>query len=477
MPAYQKAILIARTGLWSPAWKWLQFIKKQRQLNRQPWSAAAQAQMDLIRLYAQLTKSQAEKTWASPSQEVLTDLIDGRWGEGLQVFQDSSPENTQEIATLLAADSGRVWNRVEVALRMNPERPEVKAWGALIVGAKEGRRSAIAWLKQQPKNTPKTIDYIQNLLKYLEGDFSPAKIPFSHPSRIVGSVQPVTINPTEWLQPDQKTALQLADHQAWHQVQIAAYHDGKRWQRTSFSNLKLPKTKTALSLWQQLGLDTDSQIQIILWLPDGQQEMKIATVKAVQLQGGILRLLVAAEKIDYPHLGLQHRPLALTQAALEWVQPEFFTLADLTQQQQPVEVTDILPALWRELQSSLSLNKTPIPSFEQLHEKFGQLPVQLIELTGDALPEVMLTISSETIAALNNPQFDAAKLSKVNQPRSRTIIFSNTGILLYSEFSTASQQTVTAIADLKEDQLPALLVEGDKNYSLQSWSAKRHRFE
>ena len=473
--AYQKAILIARTGLWSPAWKWLQFIKKQRQQNRQPWSAAAQAQMDLIRLYAQLTKSQAEKTWASPSQEVLVDLIDGRWGEGLQVFQSSSPEDTQEIATLLAADSGRVWNRVEVALRMNPERPEVKAWGALIIGAKEGRRSAIAWVKQQPKTTPKTIGYIQNLLKHLEGDFSPAKIPSSHPSRIIGSVQPVTINLTEWLHPDQ-AALKLADYQAWYQVQIAAYHDGKRWQQTPFSNLKLPKTAPALSLWQQLGLDTDSQIQIIIWLPDGQQETKIATVKAVQLRGGVLRLLVAAEKIDAAHLGLQHRPLVLTQAALEWVQPESFTLADLTQQQQPVEVTDILPALWRELQSSPSLNKKPIPRFEQLYEKLGQLPVQLIELTGDALPEVMLSVSPETIAALN-PKLATSKLSKGNQPRSRTVIFSSTGTLLYSEFSTASQQTVTAIADLKDDEPPALLVEGDKNYSLQRWSAKIHRFE
>ncbi len=472
--AYQKAILIARTGLWSPSWKWLQFIKKQQQQNRQPWSAQAQAQMDLIRLHAQLTKSQAEKTWASPSQEVLVDLIDGRWGEGLQVFQ-SSPENTQEIATLLAADSGRVWNRVEVALRMNPERPEVKAWGALIVGAKEGRRSAIAWVKQQPKTTLTTIGYIQNLLKQLEGDFSPAKIPSRHSSRVVGSVQPVTINPTEWLQPDQ-AALKLADYQAWYQVQIAAFHDGKRWQRTPFSNLKLPKTAPAMSLWQQLGLATDSQIQIIIWLADGQQEMTIATVKAVQLRGGILRLLVAAEKIDNAHFSLQRRPLALTPAALEWVQPESLTLADLTQQQQPVEVTDILPALWRELQSSTSLKTRPTPSFEQLHEKLGQLPVQLIELTGDALPEVILTVSPETIAALNL-QSATSKLTKDNQARSRTIIFSSTGTLLYSEFSTASRQTVTAIADLKDDELLALLVEGDKNYSLQRWSAKTYRFE
>jgi hypothetical protein len=133
--------------------------------------------MDLIRLHAQLTKIQAEKTWASPSQQVLADLIDGRWGEGLQVFQASAvgemnESPLQEIATMMAADSGLLWARVEAALRVNPDRPEVKAWGALIVAAKEGKLSAIAWLKQQPKTTPATAAYIQTLLRRLEGDLA-----------------------------------------------------------------------------------------------------------------------------------------------------------------------------------------------------------------------------------------------------------------------------------------------------------------
>ena len=47
--------------------------------------------MDVIRLHSQLTKTQAEKNWASPSQQVLADLIDGRWEKALQVFE-ASPE-------------------------------------------------------------------------------------------------------------------------------------------------------------------------------------------------------------------------------------------------------------------------------------------------------------------------------------------------------------------------------------------------
>ena len=163
--AYQNALFIARSGLWSPASKWLQFIKQQRQ-GRIP--ALAQAQMDLIRLYAQFTQGEAEKTWASPSQEVLADLIDGRWGEALRVFQ-ASPENTQEVAALLLT-SDRLLTRVQAALRVNPERREVKVWGALIIAAQQGEESAIAWLGQQPKTTPATVAYIRSLLKPLSDD-------------------------------------------------------------------------------------------------------------------------------------------------------------------------------------------------------------------------------------------------------------------------------------------------------------------
>jgi hypothetical protein len=91
--------------------------------------------MDLIRLHAQLTKSQAEETWASPSQEVLADLIDGRWGKALQVFQASSLENTQEIATLWRRIPVVWGNRIDIALKMNPQRPRGEGVGGADCGS------------------------------------------------------------------------------------------------------------------------------------------------------------------------------------------------------------------------------------------------------------------------------------------------------------------------------------------------------
>ncbi|AUS99858.1 hypothetical protein CLI64_05340 [Nostoc sp. CENA543] len=161
--AFQDALIVARSGLWTPALEKLQLIKKQRRGN---FPATAQAQLDLIRLHSQLTKTQADKTWASPSQQVLADLIDGRWKKALQVLQES-PQNAQEIATLLKADKGRLWKRVIAALKANPNQPEIQTWGALILAVQQGEEQANAWLKQQPTMKTATLNNIQSLLKQI----------------------------------------------------------------------------------------------------------------------------------------------------------------------------------------------------------------------------------------------------------------------------------------------------------------------
>lgn len=167
-PAYQDALFIARSGLWTPAFEWLQFIEKQRQSNFPP---PAQAQVDLIRLHSQLTKAQADITWASPSQQVLAQLLDGRWAKALQVLE-ASPHNTQEIASLLKADTGRLWNRAVAALRVNPTRGDVQAWAALILAAQRGEKRASSWLKSQPQITPAHLDYVQGLLAQLKDEIA-----------------------------------------------------------------------------------------------------------------------------------------------------------------------------------------------------------------------------------------------------------------------------------------------------------------
>lgn len=131
MRDYQNAIFLARNGLWSPALKLLQSIKQRQQRD---WSVEAQAQMDLIKLYAQFTTKQAQQTSVSPSQQVLADLIDGRWEAAMQVFQ-ASFEDPDEVVAMLRSQGDRLLKRVEAALQVNPNQPEVKAWRTQILAA------------------------------------------------------------------------------------------------------------------------------------------------------------------------------------------------------------------------------------------------------------------------------------------------------------------------------------------------------
>ncbi|MEI1373443.1 hypothetical protein PQG02_06250 [Nostoc sp. UHCC 0926] len=471
--AYQNALSIARSGLWTPAFEWLKFIKKQR---KGVLPEAAQAQMDLIRLHSQLTKTQADKNWASPSQEVLADLIDGRWGKALQVFE-ASPHNAQEIATLLKADKKRLWNRTVAALRVNPNRLEVQAWFALILAVQQGEEHANSWLKAQPKITKDNFVYIQGLLARLNNQGTKSQISSTHPSQIVGTVQPITqVTSTEWLQPNSPTNLKLTDNQVWYQVEVSAFNDGKRWLNSSFENLNPPKTDAAKFFWKTLGITSDPEIQIVVWLPNGEQQITIAAIKAVQLRGKVLRLLAAGPKTpENQNDVLQPKPLALTNAALEWVQPSPITLQEL-HQQNPQGVKVMLSTVWQSLQQSGEVPAGAIPNFEQMQEKLGDWPVQVIDLTNNAQPEIILTISAAAIASLNQPT-SGIQGKNTEQHRDRTIILSDSNEVIYTDFTGNYFQRLSAIAKLSGVQSLALLVENAHNYSLRRWSEKNQRFE
>jgi len=466
---YQNALSIARTGLWTPAFEWLKFIKKQRKGLPQE----AQAQMDLIRLHSQLTKSQAEKSWASPGEQVLANLIDGRWGKALQVFE--SADNLQEIATLLKGDEKRLWNRSVAALRVNPKRQEVQAWFALILAVQRGQEAANSWLETQPQITKDRLADIQGLLAKLDGEVAKSQI--SHPSQIVGTVQPMAdVTSSEWLQPNSTADLKLTDNQVWYQVQVSAFSDGKRWLNFPFENLNPPKTSPAKFFWKTLGINSDPQMQIVVWLPNGEQQITMATIKAVQLRNKVLRLLVAAPKIpENQNNVLQPKPLALTNAALEWVQPFPITLREL-HAQNPSAVKVILSSIWESLQKSGEVPAGAIPTFEQMQEKLGDWPVQTIDLTNNGQAEIVLTISGTTIASLNQPQSGTIE-ENTNQSPDRTIILSDSDEVIYTDFQQNSFQKLSAIAKLSGVQSLALLVENAEKYSLKRWSEKNQRFE
>ncbi|HAN73453.1 MAG TPA: hypothetical protein DCQ51_11035 [Planktothrix sp. UBA8407] len=163
---YRQALRLARSGLWSPALDLIKPLKKNivsGNIANLRWSTVVQAQLDLIEFHAKITKAQAIAAWASPSQQVLASLIDGRWTEALEVLKNS-PGNQQEIANLLRSNGGRIKNRLNAALLENPEQLELKTWGTLIIAAENGRNRAINWLDEQPKTDQKDRQEILELL-------------------------------------------------------------------------------------------------------------------------------------------------------------------------------------------------------------------------------------------------------------------------------------------------------------------------
>ncbi len=458
--AYRDALLLARHGLWSPAWQLLKSLKQEN------WSAAVQAQMDVIQLHAQVTQAQSKKIWASPSSSILAHLIDGRWGDALVVFQNT-PIGTQlhEIGELLKTDSGRLWERLEAALKVNPNDQNIKAWGALMVAAKQDSPKAIAWLQKQQLSPSADNSKIYQLLELLDIALAKESSIASHVSKIIGNSQQVkNVNLVDWLQPTHQTIpLQVEPEQVWYEVQVAAFHDGKRWQYAPFSNLRLPTVARGKQLWRYLGLDTDSRIQITVWTQEGSQESQIASVKAASFREGVIHLLAAGEALPAAGKTQPSRLLAHTEAALRWRDPNSTSLWELNQRQ-PQWISAIIPVLRRELVNSG--REAIIPVSEESEENsnlqgsledLANWSVRPIDLTGNQQPEAVLTIYEDR--------------------KPRTLIFADTGELLYSEFSQNASTSLTAIADLEDGKPPALLINDLSTYSLKRWSVERQRFE
>lgn len=478
---YTRILALARSGLWSPAWQWMQSFKQQQQSSQTAWTETAQAQMDLMQWHARLTQQQAEQTWASPGQEILTNLIDGRWQQATQVYEATIATHREEILSLLKADQGRLGNRVIAALKVNPAQIDIKLWGALIRAAQAGKPQAIAWLNKQPKNTPATTARIAGLLNKLEEPVTSAELLKSPTSRIVGRAKLLSgIQAKSWFQPE-AGSLNLESGQAWYQVQVSAFYDGKRWRESPFTDLSLAQTSSGQRLWNLLGLETDAQLQILVWSSPRQQETLWVTARALQVRSGQLYLLAAGnsppETTAKALAGTSSATHALTVTAdaLQWLEPTSATISDLSLQR-PQWLETSLRHLWSELQNSGYLPPGPVPTVEVMLSQQGmeRWLVQLLDLTGNSQPEMVVTLDREALVSLQNPAAPT-RLPPAAPPR--TLIFKDSGKLIYSELGRETAQSLLAIANLHASSTNTLVVNGATGYKLQQWSAKKERFK
>jgi hypothetical protein len=173
-PNYRSGLRLARSGLWSDARKYLQQARE----NSPDWRSAAQAQFDVVRLHAKMTQAQAEQPSSSTAQRVLGYLVNGSWKPALQVFQADKAASL-EAKEMLAADSGRLRNRVKTTLDIEPENIEAIAWGALLKQANSSTVQAIAWTQQQSRGSGSALTLVKQVLLQMDraervANFQPA---------------------------------------------------------------------------------------------------------------------------------------------------------------------------------------------------------------------------------------------------------------------------------------------------------------
>lgn len=442
--AYIDGLLLARNGLWSPALSLLQTVKR-----KGTWSTAAQSQLDLIGLHAKVTQTQADRDWASPTQQILAQLIDGRWSKGLSALK-SAHTSGYDVRHLLSANVERLWQRVEMALRVNARQADLQQWGVLILAVKQNREQALVWLKKQPRLP---VSFTEQTLALLEPTAPLAVVPIptidtpvpatAHPASLIGTVitpiTPVPPHGSDWTLAE--TSLSLPTGQTWYQINVIEFYDGQSWQQLPFSNLE-----TAIA--QKL---SNTSLQIVVWQGATQAQTLTATVKAVRFNKGQLLLLATAASFS---TATPATLVAITPGTVHWVQPLATTTFNHLAQQ-PVW-NAALDRLWQDLQTA-QLVSAAAPS-TAVTQTIGNWSIQMMELTGDQTPEVVLTIEA------------------ADRGQPRTVIFSEQGNVMYSDLN-AEAQSIVAMIDRTLDSMPTLMVTSQQGLELQQWSIQNQRFE
>jgi hypothetical protein len=473
---YEQGLILARSGLWTPALQLLQSIKDRSQGTPAKWTATAQAQLDLIRLHADVTKAQAERTWASDSQQITALLIDGRWGAALDRLRKALKDGS-DLTNLLQDDSRVIGRRVEAALQINRAQLSVQAWGALCLAVQQGRRAAIAWLQaQQPqaavRNQLAPSPQLQAILNLILSLATP-EVASSHPSRFIGTVTRLsTINPNDWTVAPATPSLTLEPQQTWYQIQVSRFHDGDRWWRSPFTNLNLPLLGITQELWAVMGLATDNQVQLMTWTPEGLSQTTEATVKAIRFRNGAIQLLAAGDTPTATGSSAPSQPLALTANTLQWLDPiNTLSLNELVQQQ-PAWAETLVPTLWQELQRAEQVSR-PATTMDDMLAEIGTWPVQLRDVTGNNQPDAIITFQPTPQLPISSDALDVS--AQTDATPSRTLILSEQGKLLYSDL--VNGQTMVAIAEIDSISTPTLIIDMGQTYGLRQWSVQTQRFQ
>jgi hypothetical protein len=274
--AYQRALVYASVGLWSPALKELDGLWQGQDI-----SPYLQEQYALIAFHAKVTAQQAQQPIANLGTKALVKIIDGQWQEALAIASDPAYKADQ-IADMLAQYHPHIWQRVSTLLTFTGVAKEIKLWGGLVILHKQGLRRAENWLRSQQVALKEADTLLQRM------DLAPLKI---NPRQLLGTVRYLSKNAsaTDWLLPPPP----LKSGQAWYEVSIHVIKDKETWRNAPFPELS---DRSSLLLWRVLGLAANPNLGIILY--DAYGKTQSITIEAQSLwvsDNGDLKILASGQ--------------------------------------------------------------------------------------------------------------------------------------------------------------------------------------
>lgn len=461
---YQIALRLARSGLWREAHLRLQDLK---QTLAEPWNAAAEAQLRLMAHHRDLTQQQANQDWSMPSQKIMALLIDGQWEAALN-FLEQTPQQLQPLMRRLAADQGRLWNRISTAASLPGPEPAVLLWGGLTLEAQQNRQAAQTWLDRQSITTA-AQERLMGLLANLNPPDSsttamagrsivddspaarPAVVTLAPVQGVMGQVKPLKqLFPEDWYFPEQQPPDLVAGEQ-WYVVEVPIVRSRQQW--LAGWPAAVERT-TAEQLWPALPFASTPSLTTVRWQSSTQGMSQNLYVKGVKLNSRTVTLLASGIQMAEGSVA----PLAFSDGALVWLSAARHTTPDSH---------TVLPPLMEEI---LRHNG---PLADQgntyaLGSLLQDVHRHTLDLTGDGHQEQVLTF---TPAALD--QLQRLGIS-VDRTAHKTVILTHDNQLVYSDLF--QPQTLVALTN-PEDGFPlSLLVHRSQGYQLLQWSANDSQF-
>ncbi|MBE9111435.1 hypothetical protein IQ273_18685 [Nodosilinea sp. LEGE 07298] len=468
--AYQQALRLARSGLWSLAATSLTDLKA---ALAEGWTPAAEAQLRLAERHAAITQQQANQDWSTPTQQVMALLIDGRWEAALTQVE-ANPDLLPTLINRLATDRGRMWNRISAAAARPAPEPAVYVWGGLALKAQQNQPTSLDgatqdWLTRQPVPAA-TRQRLNRMLIALASSQSqtsasaraseknsatnqeaiaPAQttgtgaIAIAPLEVIIGEARPIPAPQAGYAAPGQTLDPSLGQ---WYAVELRAAQQNQTWQQSSLS---VSSEVTPAALWPVVQPAAQAAPQVLRWVTPTTGIPAPLTIRGLRLTDGIPTLLATGPTVTTSALP----PLVFSQGALTWL--------DASQRQRPDAQAILTPV------GAALFGNQPLPT--ELAGTLTNLAQHSLDLTGNGQPERVLTWSEAAQAQLAQWQVP------VDQSFPKTVIVTSSNQVIYNDLF--NPQTVVALTNPTLGGPMGLLVHRAEGYTLLIWNATSNRFE